>query len=667
MTLRRAFIGVLAALSACGGGDTPTGQTTVADVTITSPRTSIAVGETVQLTATVRDQSGTVVTGRTVTWTSSNNGTASVGTNGVVTAASAGTTTISATSEGKSASVAITVTPPPSRDFAIVGAQFTQGVQNGTIPIVLSGNAAAVNVLVRASSPTAPPMQIVLRLFNAAGAIVRTDTAVTSVLSVLPSYNSPSVQFLIPAASLQAGMRWQVVRDPRRVVVDDSSSNDVYPASGTLALPTVTVPAMKIRFVPIVLASHNNATGVVTDALIPEYLRTFKSIYPVGPINAHVGLPFTTTAVFGTAPSGGESSFWTQVLSELDLARIADPIEPDANWYGVIVPPSGFNFTAYGGFSYIPSSGTAAGPHTRTSTGVQLNWFSRPTQARDLVAHELGHTFGRSHAPCGAAGSPLDASFPVTGGTLDEPGHDVYSWELGRASAAITIPVSTGDVMGYCYPMWSSTYTYRAVLQFRQPTVLAAVADRVPATRTRVLVVRGSIEAGRGMKLEPTFVLDALPWLPDRPGTYRVEGLSADGRALFSHSFEPAILDHAPNVRHFTLALPVTSELEESLDAIRLMGPSGEVRLARPAGSALSATTRQFGRAVATRDAAGGLSVACPGGATRGVLLLDASTGAVLGTAAASTARASVRPGTAMAVLCSDGIRTTRLNVAAPD
>lgn len=671
-TCRLLVAATAAVLVGCGGsnGDSPTGQppvAAVASVSVAAPTTTVNVGDNLQLVATTRDQSGNTLNGRTVLWATSSSSVASVSTGGLVTGVAAGSATITATSEGKTGTAAITVAPRPPRDYAVVGAQFTQGVQDaaGSIPMVLSGNAAVVNVLIRATPPTSTPMQVVLRLFNAAGTLIRADTTVTTgTLGASPSYATPSAQFLVSAATLQAGLRWQIARDPRGLVVDDTASDDLFPSPGPVTLATVDVPTVNIRFVPIVLASNNNATGVVNDGLIPEYLRTFKSIYPVGRINAHVGTPFTTTASFGTPPSGGDATFWTQVLAELDLARTIDPTEPTSNWYGVIVPPAGFNFTAFGGFSYIPSTGTAAGPHTRTSTGVQLNWFSRPTQARDLVAHEIGHTFGRAHAPCGAAGAPLDASFPIPGGTLDLPGHDVFSWATGLTSAAATVPTTTGDVMGYCFPVWASTYTYRAILNFRGTQVVAAAADESPAPVTRVLIVRGSMEIGRSMKLEPAFALNARPALPDHLGPYRVDGVAADGRVLFSYAFEPAVLDHAPNVRHFTLAIPVTPDVEESLDALRLVGPPGETRMTRavPAPRAMSG-----GRATAVRGSAGALSVSCGDANARGVLVLDGATGSALGSAPAASVRAVVGTARPLTVLCSDGVRTTRSNMTVPN
>jgi uncharacterized protein YjdB len=67
------------------------------------------VGFTAPLTALTRDASGNVLTGRVVTWTSSNTAVASVSSAGVVTGVKVGTATITATSEGKTGTATVTV------------------------------------------------------------------------------------------------------------------------------------------------------------------------------------------------------------------------------------------------------------------------------------------------------------------------------------------------------------------------------------------------------------------------------------------------------------------------------------------------------------------------------------------------------------------------------
>jgi uncharacterized protein YjdB len=88
----------------------------VETVTVTPDPASVAVGDTLRLTATLRAANGTVVTGRSVTWSSSNEALATVDQTGKVTGVAptpVGTTVvITATSEGKSGTAQVVVTPP---------------------------------------------------------------------------------------------------------------------------------------------------------------------------------------------------------------------------------------------------------------------------------------------------------------------------------------------------------------------------------------------------------------------------------------------------------------------------------------------------------------------------------------------------------------------------
>jgi hypothetical protein len=659
------------ALSSCGGGGSGDGPTqpapnSVASVTIT-PSDSVLLkpGGIAQLSVAVRGSSGAILSGKAVTWSSGDNTKASVSPTGQLTAVALGRITITATSEGKTGSTVVVVATNLARDFAIVGAQFTQGIQDaaGSIPMILSGQPAVVNVLVQAAPPTSMQMQLLLRLMDASGAVVYTDTASTrGALGLSPTYIAPSAQFLVPTSKLAAGLKWQILRDPNGIAADDGTANDVYPATGGQALATASVPPLNIRFVPIVLAANGSSTPPLNDALIPDYLRTLRSIHPVGVINTRVGASFTTSASFGTPPTGGALSFWQQVLMDLDLARVADPTEATSNWFGVVAPPTGFNFTTFGGISYIPTNGTTSGPQTRTSVSVRTGWFSNPTQARDLVAHELGHTFGRQHAPCGAAGAPLDVNYPVPGGVLDIAGHDVYAWANGLATSAIVVPATTGDVMGYCFPVWASTYTYKAVLAFRAPIVLAARDDE--AERTRVVVIRGSIDHGRTIKIEPVFTLNARPSHPDAADHYRVEGVDANGRVLFTSSFEPSVIDHAPTLEHFAVAVPVSQAVEDGLAEVRVVGPAGSAKLARALASPSALAVLR--PSAVRRIGSSASMISCGDDSSRGILILDEATGEVRGAGSSASMAALVEPTRRLSVLCSDGLRTRRGSVIAP-
>jgi hypothetical protein len=262
----------------------------------------------------------------------------------------------------------------------------------------------------------------------------------------------------------------------------------------------------------------------------------------------------------------------------------------------------------------------------------------------------------KSGTPCGAAGAPLDALFPKADGTLEQAGHDVFAWANALATSALTIPATSGDVMGYCNPVWASAYTYRAVLAFRGATVLAS---RAPNPVTRVLVVRGSITNGKDIALEPAFTLDARPTPPASAGEYVLEGLDIQGQVLFLAPFTPFVLDHAPELRPFMVAVPSSATLESTLVSLVVRGPAG-VRRLESSGPSLG----QLPPAI-QRGADGTITATCGARTSRGIAVLRAD-GSVVGSAPAASMRLTAPAGTSLSVVCSDGVRTMRSKVVAP-
>ena len=106
----------------------------VASVAVSPAADTIAALATVQLTATLKDSLGNTLTGRVVTWSSSDSTKATVSSTGLVTGVAAGTCTVTATSGSKSGNAAITVTAasgatPVFQDNFISGARAAD--QNG--------------------------------------------------------------------------------------------------------------------------------------------------------------------------------------------------------------------------------------------------------------------------------------------------------------------------------------------------------------------------------------------------------------------------------------------------------------------------------------------------------------------------------------------------------
>src|SRR5206468_3170743 len=91
----------------------------VASVAVSPATASLTVGGTQQLIATPKDANGNPLTGRTISWTNSNSGVATVNGSGLVGASAAGSATITATSEGQSGTASISVSNVPVTSVAV--------------------------------------------------------------------------------------------------------------------------------------------------------------------------------------------------------------------------------------------------------------------------------------------------------------------------------------------------------------------------------------------------------------------------------------------------------------------------------------------------------------------------------------------------------------------
>ena len=103
---------LLAGMTLSCGGEESTGPGEAASVVVTpNSATLVALGETVHLTASAQDGNGNTVSGKTFTWSSSNQGVATVSSTGLVTAVDNGLVTITATTGGVGGTADIAVAP----------------------------------------------------------------------------------------------------------------------------------------------------------------------------------------------------------------------------------------------------------------------------------------------------------------------------------------------------------------------------------------------------------------------------------------------------------------------------------------------------------------------------------------------------------------------------
>src|SRR4029077_14739203 len=112
-------------------------------VTVSPASPSVPVGQTVQLTATPKDGSGNPLSGRTVTWATSNAALATVSASGLVTGVAAGTATITATSEGKSGKATVSVTSSAPGPVTYYQTNFADGTTGALDVYAYGGGSCA--------------------------------------------------------------------------------------------------------------------------------------------------------------------------------------------------------------------------------------------------------------------------------------------------------------------------------------------------------------------------------------------------------------------------------------------------------------------------------------------------------------------------------------------
>jgi uncharacterized protein YjdB len=172
----------------------------VATVAVTPPSANVVVGATQQLTALLKDANGNVLTGRTVTWSSSNTAAATVDATGLVTGVAAGgPVTITATSETKTGTSSITVNPVPVATV-ILSAPTTPMIVGGTQVLTAVTKDSNGNVLTGrtvswvSSNPQVLSVSSPSSVSSSSGATVTvTAAAVGTAIITATSESAPSV------------------------------------------------------------------------------------------------------------------------------------------------------------------------------------------------------------------------------------------------------------------------------------------------------------------------------------------------------------------------------------------------------------------------------------------------------------------------------------------
>ncbi|HEY9225611.1 MAG TPA: Ig-like domain-containing protein [Gemmatimonadaceae bacterium] len=228
-------------------------QASVATIAVTPSPLSMTVGQQTQLTATLKDVAGSVLTGRTVTWSSANTGIATVSAEGVLAAVAAGSTTITATSEGKSGTVAVTISN------VAVGSVVVQ--PQG--PSIVRGSSVQLSVTVRDVNGDIAADRVVTWTSSApAQAIVSPTGVVTGI--------APGVVIITATSEEKSGTTSVTVTQPPVGSVTVAPSSVTVPTSKTATL-TATVRDVLggiVTNVPVAWSSSNPAIASVSAGVV---------------------------------------------------------------------------------------------------------------------------------------------------------------------------------------------------------------------------------------------------------------------------------------------------------------------------------------------------------------------------------------------------------------
>jgi hypothetical protein len=300
----------------------------------------------------------------------------------------------------------------------------------------------------------------------------------------------------LPGNWVAPGLRVELRADPNDQVAESDESDNALTLSPSVGAGTV----LHLTVVPVVYQGQAPS--------IPNFAQTLWRIWPLQSIASNTRAPYT----FSGTLSGQDTNTWSQLLDELRILRQTDG---SGRYY--------YGFVRVSYTSGIAGIGYIGYP-------VAVGWdyaFNAPA----VMAHELGHNFGRDHAPCGVSGDP---NYPYPNGSIGTWGYDL-------ASGTLRDPSERYDLMSYCSPQWVYDYTYEGAQRFLEQN-----SPRPQSLPQAGLLFSGRIR-GDEVVFNPPLRLAVAP--EGKPSPYR---LRADGVEA-----EVYVLEDSEGTLHFQARLPL--------------------------------------------------------------------------------------------------------------
>ena len=424
-------------------------------------------------------------------------------------------------------------------------AHLIQATQASEYPVPLvAGRSALLRVFVMSGQETTETIPPVRATFFVDGSQVH-EADIPAGSSAIPTEVQVgdldlSANVEIPGEVIQPGLEMVVEVDPNGTVDGALGVAKRIPAEGRVAVEVREVPPLHLTLVPFISNDDNRqaVTFVGNASADHELFFETKALLPVGvfEIRKHSSVTIDSNSIFA-------------MLAEVERIRAIE--QGTGHWMGLNATPAGAAGVAYLGANPRPGRGKIS--VSRLSVGT--------------IAHELGHNLNLRHTDCGDPAG-IDLTFPYDNARTGVWGYD-------PRDGGSLVPPDRADFMSYCDPVWVSDYYFTNALRFR----LADTTEVQVSAAARTLLVSGGASADGALHLDPTFLVETTPILPDVGGAYQLTGRRTDGSELFSLSFDMQEVWDGDGRSGFTFALPVEAGWEAELASLALTGPDGSVEI----------------------------------------------------------------------------------------